>query len=379
MSSPTNTTTKLPPPTKIGINGFGRMGRLSARIIIREMINNPNQLLELVHINEKIGGSDMAAYLLEFDSTHGKLEYQCESIINNTKQQNDEYIQVTNNNNKLLIKYTTYSKPEEIPWHELGVEIVFDCTGAFLTPNKLQGHFHSKTVKRILVSAPVDEGNVLNVVVGCNEHLIQPDMKIITAASCTTNCAAPVIGVIDQHFGIELGSISTVHNVTPTQSIMDVPTLGKKGKADLRRARSGAVNLAPTTTGSAKAVAMIYPHLKGKLDGLAIRVPQQNASITDLVLLVKRDVTKEQVNQVLLEYCKLHPIVMGYETRQLVSTDYINDPRSSIIDAHSTQVIGKRLIKILSWYDNEWGYVNRMIDIAKIMVVGGQKQQLSKL
>jgi len=187
----------------------------------------------------------------------------------------------------------------------------------------------------------------------------------VTAASCTTNCAAPVIGALDSAFGIELGSISTVHNVTPTQSIVDAANPGKKN--DLRRARSGAVNLAPTTTGSAKAVALIYPHLKGKLDGLAIRVPCQNASITDLCVLVKRDVTQDQVNAVLKAAADANPVVLGYETRALVSTDYTNDPRSCVVDALSTQVVGGRLVKVLAWYDNEVGYVNRMVDIAIVL------------
>jgi len=282
----------------------------------------------------------MGAYLLQFDSTHGRFELECIA--------EGESILVGDNKNKITrrIKYTNHNKPEAIPWEELGVEIVLECTGAFLTPESMQGHFvHG--IKKIVVSAPVDAGGVLNVVMGCNEHLVTPAMNIVTAASCTTNCAAPVIGALDAAFGIEVGSVNTVHNVTPTQSIMDVPNPGKKN--DLRRARSGAVNLAPTTTGSSKAIAMIYPHLKGKLDGLAIRVPCQNASITDLVLLVKKDVTKEEVNAVLKNAAAARPTIFGFEERPLVSTDYTGDSRSTIIDALSTLVVANRLIKVFAW------------------------------
>lgn len=333
--------------TKVGVNGFGRMGRLVSRVLLER---GPSVGLELVHVNERVGGPDMAAYLLEFDSTHGRFPFKCSHA---------EGTILVGDDRKLV--YTQATKPEDVPWATTGVELVLDCTGAFLTVDKLQGHF-IQGAKKVLVSAPVDDGGVLNVVVGCNDHLITPEMKIVTAASCTTNCAAPVIGVLDSAFGIELGSISTVHNVTPTQTIMDVPNPGKKN--DLRRARSGAVNLAPTTTGSAKAVALIYPHLKGKLDGIAVRVPCQNASITDLNVLLKREVTKDEVNRALKAASASMPFVLGYEERPLVSTDYTDDSRSSIVDALSTQVVGGRLVKVLAWYDNEWGYVNRMFDIA---------------
>jgi len=330
----------------VGVTGFGRMGRLVSRILL---LRGEELGMQLVHVNEKTGGPDMAAYLLEFDSTHGRFPTRC------TPKDGAFLV------GEHAITYTTASEPDDIPWRASGVQLVFECTGAFLTVDKLQGHFAQGALK-VIVSAPIDDGGVLNVVVGCNDALITRDMRIVTAASCTTNCAALVIGALDAAFGIELGSISTVHNVTPTQSITDVANPGKKN--DFRRARSGAVNLAPTTTGSAKAVALIYPHLKGKLDGLAIRVPCQNASITDLCLLLKRPVTKEEVNAALESAANANPTVLGYETRALVSTDYTNDPRSSVVDALSTQVVGQRLVKVLAWYDNEIGYVNRMVDIA---------------
>jgi len=336
----------MAPRVNVGVNGFGRIGRLVSRVLL---LRGEELGLQLVHVNERAGGPDMAAYLLEFDSTHGRFPLRC------THKEGAVVVEGRD------VAYTTAAEPEEVPWRQRGVRLVFECTGAFLTAARLQGHF-AQGVAKVLVSAPVDDGGVLNVVVGCNDKLVSPEMKIVTAASCTTNCAAPLVGALDAAFGIELGSISTVHNVTPTQSIMDVANPGKKN--DLRRARSGAVNLAPTTTGSAKAVALIYPHLKGKLDGLAIRVPCQNASITDLCVLVKRDVTKEEVNAALKAASAANPHVLGYEERPLVSTDYTDDTRSSIVDALSTQVVGKRLVKVLAWYDNEIGYVNRMVDIA---------------
>jgi len=335
---------------KVGINGFGRMGRLAARVLLS---HKQEYGLELVHINEKLGDVQMSAYLLEFDSTHGRFNQPV----------------ATSGSDKItcgssVIKFTKEASPENIPWEDLGVEIVFDCTGSFLTEESLEGHF-KRGVKRVIVSAPIDKGNILNVVMGCNEHLVTGDMKIVTAASCTTNCVAPLVGALDPVLGIELGTISTVHNVTPTQSIMDVVNPGKKN--DLRRARSGAVNLAPTSTGSAKAVALIYPHLKGKLNGLAIRVPCQNSSITDFVMLAKRDTSAEEVNEILRKAAEKNPRVLGYETRALVSTDYCGDSRSSIVDALSTQVVGKRLVKVFSWYDNEWGYVNRMVELGVLV------------
>lgn len=323
------------------------MGRLTTRVLL----NDPR--FTVVLVNERIGGADMAAYLLEFDSTHGRFSQTC------VQTEKLDGIVIGGNT---IVKYTKFTNPQDIPWMENDVDLVFECTGAFLTPESIEGHF-LRGAKRVVVSAPVDKGDVLNVVMGCNDGLITKDMKIVTAASCTTNCAAPVIGAIDKEFGVELGTICTVHNVTPTQTIMDVPNPGKKN--DLRRARSGAVNLAPTTTGSAKAITMIFPHLKGKLDGVAVRVPCQNASITDINLLLKTNVTKDQINACLKKASVANPGVLGYETRPLVSTDYTNDPRSSIVDALSTQVVAGKLIKVLAWYDNEWGYVNRMVDIGK--------------
>jgi glyceraldehyde 3-phosphate dehydrogenase len=266
--------------------------------------------------------------------------------------------------NNRKIKFTKESKPENIPW-DADLDLIFECTGSILTEPLLLKHLHAnmKSTCRIVVSAPVE--GILNVVIGCNDALVTSEMKVCTAASCTTNCAAPVVGVLDAAFGVDMGTIMTVHNVTPTQTLMDSINPGKNG--DLRRARAGASNLSPTTTGSAKAIAMIYPNLKGKLNGLAIRVPLQNASITYLTLLLCRDVTAEEVNLALKQASNKIPTVLGFETKALVSTDFVNDPRSSIVDALSTLVVNKRLVKVLAWYDNEWGYANRMVDLAVLM------------
>lgn len=339
--------------TKVGINGFGRMGRLASRLILSDFSDE----LEIVQVNEIDGGVEMAAMVLQFDSIHGKFTtHEC------TANKANETIIVRDKRNGRVseIKFSNKNAVEDISWQDQ-VSLIFECTGSILTVKQLQMH-RGKNLKSIVVSAPIDEPPVLNVVMGSNEHLISADMKILTAASCTTNCAAPIIGVLLEKFGIEMGNITTAHNVTPTQNLMDMMDCGKKN--DFRRGRSGVNNMAPTTTGSAKAIALIYPELKGKLNGLAIRVPVQNASITDLNLVVKQDVTVDDINNALKEASNRNPNVIGFEDRALVSADFLNDPRSCIVDGLSTQVVSKRLVKILAWYDNEWGYVNRMVEIA---------------
>lgn len=327
---------------KVGVNGFGRIGRLATRFLLE------SEICEVVHVNELNADVTVSAYLLEFDSIHGKFGKSVEVV--------DGCIVV---DSKQKISYSSCKTPGEVAWADAGVELVLECSGKFNDEAKLQAYFE-KSVQRVLVSAPVN--GAVNVVVGCNDELVEPSTRIVTAASCTTNCIGPVIKCIDETFGIERGMINTVHNVTNTQSIMDAPNTKKD---DPRRARAGMLNLAPTSTGSAKAITMIFPHLKGKLNGVAIRVPLQNASITDLSLELKREVTVEEVNAALAEAADDH--ILGYEKRGLVSTDYINDTRSSIVDALSTMVVDRKLVKILAWYDNEMGYSARMRDIAEIM------------
>ncbi|KAH9255840.1 glyceraldehyde-3-phosphate dehydrogenase, type I [Batrachochytrium salamandrivorans] len=308
----------MPTMRKVAVNGFGRMGRLTARILL---LRGEELGMELVHVNEKLGNAEMAAYLLEFDTTHGRFPLP-------VSFEGPRALLV---NNKHKIIFSNEPNPAAIAWSD-EIDLIFECTGAILTLDKLNLHFHAnaKPTLRVVVSAPVDDDKVLNVVMGCNDHLVTSSMQICTAASCTTNCAAPV--------------------------------------KRLAAGRSGASNLSPTTTGSSQAITMIYPHLKGKLNGLAIRVPVQNASLTDLVLVVKRPVAVNEVNSVLQAASDKNPGVLGVEHRHLVSTDYANDSRSSIVDAPSTQVVNGRMIKILAWYDNEWGYVNRMVDLAQLML-----------
>ena len=248
----------------------------------------------------------------------------------------------------------------ECPCNEAGM--VLECTGKFLTPETIQGHLE-RGAKRVIVAAPVKVGNVLNIVVGVNDHLYDPaQYKIVTAASCTTNCLAPVVKVIQESIGIRHGQITTIHDPTNTNQVVDAP------HKDLRRARSAMLSLAPTTTGSATAIALIYPELKGKLNGHAVRAPVLNASLTDCVFELKRETTAEEVNA-LFAKAAAGPLagILGFETRPLVSADYARDTRSSIVDALSTMVTDGTLLKIYAWYDNEMGYACRMVDLACIL------------
>jgi len=250
-----------------------------------------------------------------------------------------------------------------LPLKEAGVDLVIDCTGFFKTPERVQPYFQAG-VKKVLVSAPIKSESALNLVYGINHHLYDPlQHHLITAASCTTNCLAPVVKVLHEEIGIQHGSITTIHDVTNTQTIVDRPA------KDLRRARSALNSLIPTTTGSATAITLIYPDLKGRLNGHAVRVPLLNASLTDCVFELKRPTTVEEVNQLFENYANgsLQGI-LGFERRPLVSTDYVNDPRSAIIDGLSTMVVNGTQVKVYAWYDNEWGYVMRMADLAKMIL-----------
>jgi glyceraldehyde 3-phosphate dehydrogenase len=330
--------------TRIGINGFGRMGRL----VLRAAWGRPE--LDIVHINEIGGGPEMAAHLLEFDSLHGRFApapaADGDGLIIGDRR----------------IGYSRHPAPGEVPWDAAGVDLVLECTGAFRTRTTLAPYF-ACGVRKVIVAAPVKEPDVLNVVMGVNHHLYQPDQHdIVTAASCTTNCLAPVVKPIHEGLGIRHGVITTIHDVTNTQTVVDRP------HKDLRRARSSLLNLIPTSTGSATAIGLIYPELRGKLNGVAVRVPLLNASLTDCVFEVARPTTVEEVNQ-LLQAAAVGPLagILGYEERLLVSTDYLDDPRSSIVDAASTMVVDDTQVKILAWYDNEIGYVNRMAELAELV------------
>lgn len=327
---------------RVGINGFGRMGRLA----LRAAWGWPE--LEFVHINEIKGGAVTAAHLLKFDSVHGRWTPEVEA----------EGSRVLIDGQPL--SFSEYSQPGEVPWEQFGVDLVLECSGKFRTTATLDPYF-KRGVQKVIVAAPVKEG-ALNIVMGVNDQLYQPDQHhLLTAASCTTNCLAPVVKVIHEGLGIKHGIITTIHDNTNTQTIVDAP------HKDLRRARATSLSLIPTSTGSATAIGLIYPELNGKLNGLAVRVPLLNASLTDCVFEVTRPTTVEEINSLLKAASKQEPLkgILGYEERPLVSIDYKDDPRSSIIDALSTMVVDQTQVKILAWYDNEWGYANRMVELAR--------------
>lgn len=326
---------------KVAINGFGRMGRLA----FRAAWEWPE--FEVVHINEKAGDAATAAHLLNFDSVHGRWKHNAGS---------DENGLIINGRS---ISYSQNTRLEETPWHQLGIDIVVECTGKFKSKEALAPYLQ-QGVKKVVVSAPVKDGT-LNVVMGVNDYLYEPDKHdIVTAASCTTNCIAPIVKVIHDSFVIKHGMITTIHDMTNTQSILD------EYHQDLRRARASALSLIPTSTGSATAITEIFPELQGKLNGVAVRVPLANASLTDCVFEVEQSVTVEAVNTV-LEAAANEPLkgILGYESRPLVSADYTNDTHSSTVDALSTMVVDGTQVKILAWYDNEIGYVHRMMELCK--------------
>jgi len=325
---------------RIGINGFGRIGRLAFRAAWGR------DDLSILHINELKGGPQTAAHLLEFDSVHGKWLRRIDSSRDSIFVENRE------------IAFTDLSQPGDVPWESSAVDIVLECSGKMLTTETLKPYFE-RGVRKVLVAAPVKQG-ALNLVMGVNDHLYDPEKHdIITAASCTTNCLAPIVKVIHEGIGIRHGLITTIHDVTNTQTIVDAP------HKDLRRARSALTSLVPTTTGSATAITLIYPELQGKLNGVAVRVPLLNASLTDCVFEVERATTVNEVNGLLKTAAEgTLAGILGCEGRPLVSVDFLNDPRSSIIDALSTMVVDGTQVKILAWYDNEWGYANRMVELA---------------
>ena len=338
---------------KVGINGMGRIGRLALRAAMgaaERPADDPRggNRLEVVHLNELKGGAAATAHLLQFDSVQGRWRADIHA-------DGDAALHIGGRR----LGFSSHATAAEIPWGELGVDVVLECTGKFLTPETLQGHL-SRGAKRVIVAAPVKTGGVLNVVVGVNHDLYEPGQHhIVTAASCTTNCLAPVVKVVHEAIGIRHGQITTIHNPTNTNLVVDAP------HKDLRRARSAMSSLAPTTTGSATAIALIYPELKGKLNGHAVRAPVLNASLTDCVFEMKRETTAEEVNR-LFAQAAAGPLagILGYEERPLVSADYARDTRSAIVDALSTMVTDGTLLKVYAWYDNEMAYACRMVDLA---------------
>ncbi len=342
---------------RVGINGMGRIGRLALRAAMgaaERPHDDPRagNRLEVVHLNEIKGGAAATAHLLQFDSVQGRWRAD---IAADTLANGDAGIHIGGRR----LGFSAHATAAEIPWGDLGVDLVLECTGKFITPETLQGHL-DRGAKRVIVAAPVKQGGVLNIVVGINHGLYDPAQhRIVTAASCTTNCLAPVVKVVHEAIGIRHGQITTIHDPTNTNLVVDAP------HQDLRRARSAMLSLAPTTTGSATAIALIYPDLKGKLDGHAVRAPVLNASLTDCVFELQRATSAEEVNQ-LFAAAAAGPLagILGHETRPLVSADYARDTRSSIVDALSTLVTDGTLLKVYAWYDNEMGYACRMVDLA---------------
>ncbi|WEN42330.1 Glyceraldehyde-3-phosphate dehydrogenase 3 [Thauera sp. GDN1] len=345
---------------RVGINGMGRIGRLALRAAMgaaERQADDPRagNRLEVVHLNELKGGAAATAHLLAFDSVQGKWRADIRAEGEDTIRIDDR-----------KLSFSSHATAAEIPWGELGVDVVLECTGKFLTPETLQGHL-DRGAKRVIVAAPVKTGGVLNIVVGINHELYDPARdRIVTAASCTTNCLAPVVKVVHENLGIRHGQITTIHDPTNTNLVVDAP------HKDLRRARSSLMSLAPTTTGSATAIALIYPELKGKLNGHAVRAPVLNASLTDCVFELQRATTVEEVNALFKAAAEGELAgILGYEERPLVSVDYARDTRSSIVDALSTMVTDGTLLKVYAWYDNEMGYACRMVDLACHMESAG--------
>lgn len=327
--------------TTYAINGLGRIGKLALRPLLESGA-------DIALVNDAVGDAQMHAHLMKFDSVHGRWPA--------TISADDHAVTV----NGTRIPTHRCRDIRALPLD--GVDVVIDCTGAFRTKAALTPYFQAG-VRKVVVSAPVRDASAANIVYGVNHNTYDPARhQIVTAASCTTNCLAPVVKVIHEGLGIRHGSITTLHNVTNTQTIVDRPA------HDLRRARSALNSLIPTTTGSATAITLIYPELAGKLNGHAVRVPLLNASLTDCVFEVARQTTVAEVNAMLKAAAEgpLHGI-LGYEDRPLVSADYTNDPRSSIIDAPSTMVVAGTMVKLYAWYDNEWGYAHRLVDVARMV------------
>jgi glyceraldehyde 3-phosphate dehydrogenase len=320
------------------MNGLGRIGKLALKPLLARGA-------QIAWINDAVGDPEMHAHLLEFDTVHGRWD----AVFAHDAQS------VTIDSTRL--PFIGVRELDALPLD--GVDVVIDCTGAFKSEAKLSPYF-AAGVKKVVVSAPVKDGDAANIVYGVNHDTYDPARhRIVTAASCTTNCLAPVVKVIHEAIGIRHGSITTIHDVTNTQTIVDRPA------KDLRRARSALNSMIPTTTGSATAIALIYPELKGRLNGHAVRVPLLNASITDCVFELARETTVEEVNALFKAAAK-GPLqgILGYEERPLVSADYTNDTRSSIVDAPSTMVVNGTQVKIYAWYDNEMGYAHRLVDVA---------------
>jgi len=341
---------------RVGINGFGRMGRLALRAAW------DRDDLRVVAINEPNATAETMALLLEFDSVQGRWGHACAGVSTDDGDGAHASTGETVDVDGTAIAYSRHASPGAIPWDELGVDLVLECSGRFRTSPALEPHF-ARGASRVVVSAPVKDGPP-NIVMGVNDHAFDlASARIVTAASCTTNCLAPIVRVLHDGLGIVRGTVTTIHDPTNTQSVVDAP------HDDPRRGRASMLSLIPTSTNSATAVTLIVPELAGKLDSVAVRAPVLNASMVDAVFQVERDTTVDEVNGLFERASRSERLgsILGYETRPLVSADYARDPRSGVVDALSTRVTDGRLVKIMAWYDNEWGYANRIVELAAVL------------
>ncbi len=330
---------------RVAINGFGRIGRNA----LRAYLHNAGKEFEIVAINDPLQDLPTSAHLLKYDSILGELPFDVNQL--------EDGLEV----NGKKIKFYKEKDPSTCPWAAEKIDIVLECSGVFTKAEKAKGHI-TAGAKKVLISAPATDEDI-TIVLGVNDKDYNPEKhNIISNASCTTNCLAPVAKIIDEAFGIECGLMTTIHSYTLDQRLLDT------SHSDLRRARAAAESMIPSSTGAAKAIGLVLPHLKGKLNGFAMRVPTPNVSVVDLVATVKKDVTKEEINKALKEAAgKGLKNIMGVSDVPLVSIDYKGNKLSSIVDADLTMVAEKRLIKVIAWYDNEWGYSNRLIELATLV------------
>ncbi|MCB9541420.1 MAG: type I glyceraldehyde-3-phosphate dehydrogenase [Myxococcales bacterium] len=328
---------------KIGINGFGRIGR----VVFRILQSDPD--VEVVAINDLTDPATLA-HLLKYDSVH-------RTFGPDVRVEGGDLVV-----DGRRVRITAERDPAKLAWGDVGVELVLECTGVFLSKEKAAGHL-AAGAKKVLISAPAKGSVDQTIVVGVNDGELRDEHTVVSNGSCTTNCLAPVVKVIDDAFGVEHGVMTTIHSYTNDQQLLDLP------HKDLRRARAAAMSMIPTSTGAAKAIGLVLPHLKGKLDGIAVRVPTPDVSLVDVVLTVREETSTDAVNAALEEAADgaLRGI-LGFERAPLVSGDYIGSSYSSVVDAENTTVIGGRMVKVLSWYDNEWGFSSRMVDLSKMML-----------
>jgi glyceraldehyde 3-phosphate dehydrogenase len=331
---------------KVGINGFGRIGRN----VLRSALGDKE--IDFVAVND-LTDTRTLAHLLKYDSILGNLDHEISHTENTIKVNNDEF------------RVFSEKDPGRIPWEDVGAQIVIESTGRFTEKEKAAAHLRGP-VKKVIITAPAKNED-LTVVLGVNENVYDPAKHhVISNASCTTNCLAPVAKVINKKFGIKKAQMTTIHSYTNDQVILDFP------HKDLRRARAGALSMIPTSTGAAKAVALVLPELKGKFDGIAVRVPTPNISLVDVVMELERETTTEEVNKALKDAANEElKGILSFESEPLVSIDFRGNPNSSIVDAEYTKVIGGNMVKILSWYDNEWGYSCRVRDLVKYIASKG--------